>query len=109
MSNADVALTAHLMRRAGFGTTLTELEEYVKKGYENVVEDLVDIERCPPIDEDVVDRYFGASEGGYRTTWMYRMLNSPRPLEEKNGAFLAPCICYRCREKSAYPCLFHAD
>ena len=32
MSNADVALTAHLMRRAGFGTTLTELDEYVKKG-----------------------------------------------------------------------------
>ena len=87
MSNADVALTAHLMRRAGFGTTLTELEEYVKKGYENVVEDLVDIERCPPIDEDVLDRYFGASEGGYRTTWMYRMLNSPRPLEEKMALF----------------------
>ena len=79
MSNADVALTAHLMRRAGFGTTLTELEEYVKKGYENVVEDLVEPERCPPIDEDVLDRYFGASEGGYRTTWMYRMLNSPAP------------------------------
>ena len=66
MSNADVALTAHLMRRAGFGTTLTELEEYVEKGYENVVEDLVEIERCPPVDEDILDRYFGGSEGGYR-------------------------------------------
>ena len=87
MSNADVALTAHLMRRAGFGTTLTELDEYVKKGYENVVEDLVDIERCPPVDEDVLDRYFGGSEGGYRNTWMYRMINSPRPLEEKMALF----------------------
>ena len=87
MSNADVALTAHLMRRAGFGTTLTELEEYVKKGYENVVEDLVDIERCPPVDEDVLDRYFGGSEGGYRNTWMFRMINSPRPLEEKMALF----------------------
>ncbi len=87
MSNADVALTAHLMRRAGFGTTLTELEEYVKKGYENVVEDLVDIERCPPVDEDILDRYFGGSEGGYRNTWMFRMINSPRPLEEKMALF----------------------
>ena len=87
MSNADVALMAHLMRRAGFGTTLTELEEYVKKGYENVVEDLVDIERCPPVDEDILDRYFGGSEGGYRNTWMFRMINSPRPLEEKMALF----------------------
>ncbi len=87
MSNADVALTAHLMRRAGFGTTLTELEEYVKKGYENVVEDLVEPERCPPIGEDILDRYFGESEAGYRTTWMYRMINSPRPLEEKMALF----------------------
>ena len=87
MSNADVALTAHLMRRAGFGTTLTELEEYVKKGYENVVEDLVEPERCPPVDEDILDRYFGGSEGGYRITWMYRMINSPRPLEEKMALF----------------------
>lgn len=87
MSNADVALIAHLMRRAGFGTTLTELEEYVKKGYENVVEDLVELERCPPVDEDVLDRYFGGSEGGYRITWMYRMINSPRPLEEKMALF----------------------
>ena len=87
MSNADVALMAHLMRRAGFGTTLTELEEYVKKGYENVVEDLVEPERCPPVDEDVLDRYFGGSEGGYRNTWMFRMINSPRPLEEKMALF----------------------
>ncbi len=87
MSNADVALTAHLMRRAGFGTTLAELEEYVKKGYKNVVEDLVELERCPPIDEDILERYFGESEGGYRTMWMFRMINSPRPLEEKMALF----------------------
>ncbi len=87
MSNADVVSMAHLMRRAGFGTTLTELEEYVEKGYENVVEDLVEIERCPPVDEDILDRYFGGSEGGYRNTWMFRMINSPRPLEEKMALF----------------------
>jgi predicted RNase H-like HicB family nuclease len=42
MSNNDVALMAHLMRRAGFGTTRAELEAHAEKGYENVVEDLVE-------------------------------------------------------------------
>ena len=87
MSDNNVALMAHLMRRAGFGTTRTELEEYVKKGYGNVVEDLVEIERCDPIDEDVLHRYFGSFEGGYAGKWMYRMISSKRPLEEKMALF----------------------
>ena len=48
MSNNDVALMAHLMRRAGFGATRTELEAYAEKGYENVVDDLVHPERGNP-------------------------------------------------------------
>ena len=87
MSNNDVALMAHLMRRAGFGATRTELEAYVKKGYENVVEDLVEPERCAPIDEDVLERYFGTWARWYRHKWMYRMINSERPLEEKMTLF----------------------
>ena len=86
MSNNDVTLMAHLMRRAGFGTTRTELEAYAKKGYENVVEDLVEPERCALIGEDILGRYFG-SEGGYAGTWMYRMINTKRPLEEKMTLF----------------------
>lgn len=86
MADNDVTLMAHLMRRAGFGATRTELEEYVKKGYETVVEDLVAPERCAPIDEDILDRYFGG-EGGYAGAWMYRMINSKRPLEEKMALF----------------------
>lgn len=85
-SDNDVTLMAHLMRRAGFGATRTELEEYVKKGYETVVEDLVESERCAPIAEDILDRYFGG-EGGYAERWMYRMINSKRPLEEKMALF----------------------
>jgi hypothetical protein len=40
-SREEVALVSHLMRRAGFGTTPDALEEYTAKGYETVVEDLV--------------------------------------------------------------------
>jgi len=37
MSNQEMELMAHLMRRAGFGATRDELEAYVAKGYETVV------------------------------------------------------------------------
>ena len=41
MANHDVALMGHLMRRAGFGATRQELDEYAAKGYETVVEELL--------------------------------------------------------------------
>ena len=87
MSDKDVALMSHLMRRAGFGATRTELEAYVNIGYENVVENLVEPEHCEPMDDDILERYFGGTEGGYASTWMYRMINSKRPLEEKMSLF----------------------
>ena len=42
VSSKDIELMAHLMRRAGFGATRDELEAYVDKGYEAVVEEMVD-------------------------------------------------------------------
>ena len=47
MSKQEMALIAHLMRRAGFGATRDELEEYASRGYEQVVEDLLHPERFP--------------------------------------------------------------
>ena len=41
MSQHDIALMAHLMRRAGFGATREELEAYVAQGYDAVVEELL--------------------------------------------------------------------
>ena len=47
MSNReDIALMAHLMRRAGFGATRDELEALVEQGYEETVERLI----SPPDD-----------------------------------------------------------
>jgi hypothetical protein len=37
----DIALMAHLMRRAGFGAGRDELEARVAKGYEATVEELL--------------------------------------------------------------------
>ena len=87
-TNEELAQMAHLMRRAGFGASRAELDALVAKGYEAVVDDLVNPERLPDIDEDILERYFGGE--GYPIfagIWMYRMLNSQRPLQEKMALF----------------------
>ena len=84
----ELAEMAHLMRRAGFGASRSELDALVAKGYEAVVDDLVNPERLPDVDEDILERYFGGE--GYPIfagIWMYRMLNSQRPLQEKVALF----------------------
>ena len=40
-SKEDVALMAHLLRRAGFGATLEELDHCLEQGYEATVEALL--------------------------------------------------------------------
>jgi hypothetical protein len=56
MSNHDLALMAHLMRRAGFGAPREELEARAAKGYEATVEELLHPEE-PPLDRNAMMRY----------------------------------------------------
>ena len=94
MADRDIALMAHLMRRAGFGASRDELEERVARGYEETVEELVDPDRfgIPKVDTDVLLRYYpsleipGAPPNG-RSEWIYHMINTKRPLEEKMALF----------------------
>ena len=84
----ELAQMAHLMRRAGFGASRSELDALVAKGYEAVVDDLVNPERLPDVDEDILERYYGGE--GYPIfagIWFFRMLNSQRPLQEKMALF----------------------
>ena len=93
MSDNDLALLAHLMRRAGFGATREELEAYATQGYGAVVEELLHPERCPEVEEDVVCRYYSLgtlmedSPTVWQGRWMYRMINTRRPLQEKMALF----------------------
>ena len=95
MADRDMALTAHLMRRAGFGAPREELEARVAKGYETTVEELLDPEAhsIPSIDEGVMFRHYpeweipGANSAPGQAHWMYRMINTQRPLEEKMTLF----------------------
>ena len=84
----ELAQIAHLMRRAGFGSTRADLEALASKGYGAAVDDLVHPERFPEVEEDVIERYYGGE--GYPIfagIWMFRMLNSQRPLQEKMALF----------------------
>ncbi|MCH8744092.1 MAG: DUF1800 domain-containing protein [Chloroflexi bacterium] len=91
-SRDEIALMAHLMRRAGFSASREELETRVATGYEATVEELLHPENEPPVDEDVLFRYFPNFEGGMapvqsQAHWLYRMINTRRPLEEKMVLF----------------------
>ena len=92
MASNELALTAHLFRRAGFGATRDELESYVAQGYEATVEQLLHPELAPALDEDVLRRYQIDQNSlmlieSSQAYWMYRIINTQRPLEEKMALF----------------------
>ena len=88
MADKDIALMAHLMRRAGFGATYEELEARAAQGYEATVEELLHPDTQPAIESDVLMRYqpqwvSKAGLEGQQEEWTFRMINTKRPLEEK--------------------------
>ena len=92
MAEQDIALMAHLMRRAGFGAAYEELESRVAQGYEDTVEELLTPESQPDLEMDVLERRFidwkdmNALEVN-QAYWTYRMINTQRPLQEKVALF----------------------
>ena len=93
MANEDLSLMAHLMRRAGFGATREELEERLMKGYEATVEELLRPEEQEPVDIYEFLRYYqfqwkpGTAGGQGQTGWVWRMVNTDAPLQEKMCLF----------------------
>ena len=81
MAEQDIALMAHLMRRAGFGATYEELERRVSAGYEATVDELLNPESQPDLDMDILERHFidwrdmNALEVN-QAYWTYRMINT---------------------------------
>jgi len=92
MADKEIALMAHLMRRAGFGATFGELEARAANGYEATVDELLDPEGQPELERDLMMRYqpqwvSQAGLEGQQEEWTYRMINTKRPLEEKIALF----------------------
>ena len=92
MSSADVHLMAHLMRRAGFGATRDELESAIADGYENTVDALLDTSTVSYMPDDIIRRYH-VDQSELRVVevavanWMYRMMTTTSPLQEKIALF----------------------
>jgi len=98
MADESIALMAHLMRRAGFGAPYAELEARAKKGYEATVEELLHPEAQPGLDEDIMLRYKAEwvnknALEGQQEEWVFRMINTKRPLEEKIALFWHGILC----------------
>ncbi len=84
----DRSLIAHLLRRAGFGATPSDIDAAAAAGYEATLDDLLHPERFERPAEDLLARFHSehSDEESPRWAaikWTYRMINSRRPLEEK--------------------------
>ena len=98
MADQDIALMAHLLRRAGFGASRDEIEARVAQGYDSVVEELLNPGDAAGIEEDIMFRsypsYFdeAAIETG-QTEIVYRMINEKHQLKEKMALFWHMILC----------------
>ena len=92
MRNNDTALMAHLLRRAGFGASRNELEEYIAMGYDGAVEALLNPSDPGNMPDDLIRRYHVEQSelrdlAGSAAYWMYRMISTSCPMEEKIALF----------------------
>ena len=92
MSTDNMELIAHLMRRAGFGATRTELEAYAAQGYDATVEGLINPANPQWMGDYMIRRFHHEQSGmmGPRASgenWLYRMITTSAPLLEKMCLF----------------------
>jgi uncharacterized protein (DUF1800 family) len=89
----------HLLRRAGFGAGQDEIDDYLELGFSAAVQQLLNYEPIP----DDVDQLIGSpgyvaitARGQFlprtvindsRQRWLFRMIHSRRPLQEKMTLF----------------------
>ena len=91
-SSSGADLIGHLMRRAGFGSTRAEIASLSQQGYEKTVDHLLDLQIDDEIPIDLLRRYHPdqsgmIGQGGITSYWLYRMINSKKPLQEKIALF----------------------
>ena len=89
----ELAQIAHLMRRAGFGAPRQELEARAAQEYKATVEELLNPGSSEPANQHMLLRYHPAAllAGGDtplgHVNWMFHLVNTKRPLEEKMALF----------------------
>ena len=98
MAGKDVALMAHLLRRAGFGASRDEIEARVAQGYDNVVEELLNPGDGAGVEEDLLYRAYPSyidrtSIEVPQTEIVYWMINNKFQLQEKMALFWHTILC----------------
>jgi HEPN domain-containing protein len=92
MADEQIALAAHLMRRAGVGATRDELEAIAARPYQDVVEELLTPDPAPGPNADLIDRYYPTSFSAdtpviWASCWIYDMASNKNPLPDKMALF----------------------
>ena len=92
-------LVEHLLRRIGFGASAAELDTYIELGYPASLVRLIDYESAPGSVDDHIGQpgYVAMTINGpfspatniahARQRWLFRMVHSERPLQEKMALF----------------------
>lgn len=83
---------AHLLRRAGFGASPAQWAAYQKMGLQNATQSLLYPEKTPDhldaLLQEIGGDYVDANDvNSVRQWWIYRMVHTQRPLEEKMTLF----------------------
>lgn len=86
---ASVMQTAHLLRRAGFGGRMSELQQFAALGYAGAVDHLLNYDQ---VADDIDTRLQALNLDLTRVTdeqrwWILRMIYSKRPFQEKMTLF----------------------
>ncbi len=84
-------MAAHLLRRAGFGGTPDDLDLATQRGMKDTVAWLVDIgegrDTLDTVARNLHTMFSRDTRAVLRGRWIFRMINTPRPLEEKLTLF----------------------
>ena len=90
MTTSERELIAHLARRAGFGATPSELENYMRLGYDNTVKEFLSDKVSSAMPDDLIFRRhvdLHSMQGHTPAYWGYKMISTDHPLEEKIALF----------------------
>ena len=98
MAEKDIALMAHLLRRAGFGASRDEIETRTAQGFDIVVEELLNPGDDAGLDEDLMYRAYPSylDKAAVETAQIeivYRMINNKYQLREKMALFWHTILC----------------
>ena len=91
-ATTDLQLMAHLMRRAGFGASRSQLEAYADRSYDATIDELLTSVESYEMTDDLIWRYHNEQSGmmgqiAPGTYWLYKLVSSHNPLKEKMSLF----------------------